>query len=119
MLLTEYTLAETQGAVLIHFTVIDRHGQEHELQARSDDCLMEILREQDWGVEALCGGMCSCATCHVWLGEQWLDGFPPKDLDEEDLLGVLDHFQPNSRLSCQLRLQPQHNGLSLTLAPEE
>jgi 2Fe-2S ferredoxin len=104
---------------LIDTKVIDREGREHELQASTDESLMEILREQDWGVEAICGGMCSCATCHVWLSEPWLDRFPPKDLDEEEVLECLDQFRANSRLSCQLILQPQHKGLSLTLAPEE
>lgn len=89
------------------------------MQARMDESLMEILRDQDWGVAAVCGGLCSCATCHVWLEEKWLDRFPPKDVDEEEVLEFLDHLRPNSRLSCQLILQPQHKGLSLTLAPEE
>jgi 2Fe-2S ferredoxin len=111
--------ADFQGTVLINFKAIDLEGQEYELQARPDDSLMEVLREQDWGVAALCGGMCSCATCHVWVDEQWLERFPPKDVDEEELLEFLDHFQPNSRLSCQLILQPQHDGLSVTLAPED
>jgi len=104
---------------LINFIATDLEGQEHELQARPDERLMEVLREQDWGVAAICGGMCSCATCHVWVDEEWLDRFPSKDVDEEELLEFLDQFKANSRLSCQLILQPQHNGLRVTLAPEE
>ena len=104
---------------MINIEVTDLEGQVHELKARPDQQLMEILRDHDWGVEAICGGMCSCGTCHVWLEEGWLDRFPLKGLDEEDLLQILDHHQPNSRLSCQLLLQPQHDGLKLTLAPEE
>ena len=104
---------------MINFIAVDLEGQEHKLRAKPDEKLMEVLREQDWGVAAICGGMCSCATCHVWLDEEWLDRFPPKDADEEELLEVLDHFQANSRLSCQLILQPQHEGLKVTLAPEE
>ena len=107
------------GIALITIKVTDLQGQEHELQAGPDESLMEILHDHDWGVAAVCGGLCSCATCHVWLDEQWLDRFPPKGMDEEDLLEFLDHRQPNSRLSCQLLLQPQHDGLSLVLAPEE
>jgi 2Fe-2S ferredoxin len=80
---------------------------------------MGLLREQDWGVAALCGGMCSCATCHVFLDEVWLESFPQKESDEEELLEILDHFQPSSRLSCQLRIQESHDGLHLVLAPEE
>lgn len=87
--------------------------------AKPDDLLMELLREENWGVAALCGGMCSCATCHVYVDEAWLESFPPKDSDEEELLEVLDYCQPNSRLSCQLHLKPDHEGLVLTLAPEE
>ncbi len=99
--------------------VTDLDGRQHELDAKPGEVLMELLREQDWGVAALCGGMCSCATCHVFIEEEWLDSFPPKDSDEEELLEILDSFQPNSRLSCQLRLQPAHDGLVLILAPEE
>jgi len=105
---------------MITITVTDLDGREHEIEARPDDVLMELLREQDWGVSALCGGMCSCATCHVFLDEKWLESFPIKESDEEELLEMLDHFQQSrSRLSCQLRLQPVHDGLRLRLAPEE
>jgi 2Fe-2S ferredoxin len=104
---------------MITIKVTDFDGLEHELEARPDEVLMELLREQDWGVAALCGGMCSCATCHVFVDEAWLGSFPQKESDEEELLEILDHFQPNSRLSCQLRIQEAHDGLYLVLAPEE
>jgi 2Fe-2S ferredoxin len=104
---------------MITIKVTDLEGREHELEARPDEVLMELLREQDWGVAALCGGMCSCATCHVFVDEEWLESFPLKESDEEELLEILDHFEPNSRLSCQLRIQAAHDGLSLKLAPEE
>jgi len=104
---------------MISVRVTDLDGQEHDLQASPDSVLMELLREQDWGIAALCGGMCSCATCHVFVDEVWLDSLPMKESDEEELLELLDHFQPNSRLSCQLRVQAAHDGLTVTLAPEE
>ena len=104
---------------MITIKVTDLDGREHSLEARADEALMELLREQDWGVAALCGGMCSCATCHVFVDEVWLDSFPPRESDEEELLEILDHFQPNSRLSCQLQIQESHDGLCLRLAPEE
>ena len=103
--------------ITIKVTALD--GQEYELEARPNDVLMELLREQEWGVAALCGGMCSCATCHVLVDEAWLESLPAKESDEEELLEILDHFQPNSRLSCQLRMQEAHDGLCLKLAPEE
>jgi len=104
---------------LITIHVKDRDGGEHVVEGHANDRLMEVLREFDWGVAAICGGMCSCATCHVYLNEEWLDKFPPREMDEEELLEFLDYFKPNSRLSCQLELQQQHDGLSVTLAPEE
>jgi len=104
---------------MITIKVTDLDGRQHELGVKPGEVLMELLREQDWGVAALCGGMCSCATCHVFIDESWLGSFPPKESDEEELLEVLDSFQPNSRLSCQLRLTAGHDGLGLTLAPEE
>jgi len=104
---------------MISIRVTDLDGNEHELEARGDEQLMEVLREQEWGVAALCGGMCSCGTCHVFVDAAWLKSFPDRDSDEAELLDLLDHRQPNSRLSCQLRLQHCHEGLQLTLAPEE
>ena len=104
---------------MINISVLDREGRTHVVPAHPSDRLMEVLREFDWGVAAICGGMCSCATCHVYIGEEWKDQFPPREMDEEELLEFLDHFQPNSRLSCQLELQDRHDGLTVTLAPEE
>lgn len=104
---------------MINITVTDRNGQTHEIQANEGDRLMEVLREFDWGVAAICGGMCSCGTCHVFLDDAWLGKFPPQDVDEEDLVDMLDFGQPNSRLSCQLTLGPEHDGLRLELAPDE
>jgi ferredoxin, 2Fe-2S len=104
---------------LITINVIDRDGRSHAVEGRPNDKLMEVLREFDWGVAAICGGMCSCATCHVYVNEQWLESFPPREMDEEELLEFLDYFKSNSRLSCQLELREAHDGLAVTLAPEE
>lgn len=104
---------------MITINVVDLAGHTHEVQAHENDRLMEVLREFDWGVAAICGGMCSCATCHVFVDPDWMDRFPPREMDEEELLEFLDHFKANSRLSCQLELQDKHDGLLVTLAPEE
>ena len=104
---------------MINICVKDLDGQVHEIQAREGDSLMEALREYEWGVPAICGGLCSCGTCHVYLDAVWLDKFMQADLDEQDLLEVFDCTKDNSRLSCQLQLKPEHEGLSLSIAPEE
>jgi len=104
---------------LINISVKDLDGQVHEIQAREGDSLMEVLREYEWGVPAMCGGLCSCGTCHVYLDTEWLDRFQQPDPDEQDLLGVFDSAENNSRLSCQLFLQAGHNGLKLAIATDE
>jgi len=105
--------------VLINISVKDLDGQVHEIQAREGDSLMEALREHEWGVPAICGGLCSCGTCHVYLDKEWLDKLRQTDSDEQDLLDEFDNTKDNSRLSCQVQLLPEHEGLGLSIAPEE
>ena len=104
---------------MINLKVKDLDGQVHEVQGHEGDSLMEVLREYEWGVPAICGGLCSCGTCHVYLDTEWLDKFQQPDPDEQDLLGVFDSARENSRLSCQLYLRAGHNGLMLTIATDE
>lgn len=104
---------------MINLKVTDRSGVCHDVEGSAGDYLMEVLREFDWGVEAICGGMCSCATCHVFVDDAWLDRVGVKDEEETELLDFLDYGQENSRLSCQIELKPEHEGLAVTLAPEE
>ena len=78
---------------------------------------MQNLQDQSYGVEAICGGLCSCATCHVYIGENWLDRMPEMDADEDELLeGVLERGT-NSRLSCQIPVTDALDGMDLTIAP--
>jgi len=105
---------------VIKLTVKDREGDKHEVDAKEGDTLMETLREFDWGVAAICGGMCSCGTCHVYLEGDGPQKFPTPDVDEEDLVDMLEFNREGaSRLSCQLTLTAEHNGLTLELAPDE
>ena len=81
---------------------------------------MENIR--DAGIDellALCGGCCSCATCHVYVGEDWLAQTGTPGLDEGDLLDSSDHRRPNSRLSCQIAFTAALDGLSVSIAPED
>ena len=104
---------------MITINVKDREGQTHRVEASEGEKLMEALREYEWGLAAICGGMCSCGTCHVYLDENWSDAFPEQDVDEEDLIDMLEFSRPTSRLSCQLTLEDRHDGLTLELAPDE
>ncbi|AMN47903.1 hypothetical protein ACG33_12505 [Steroidobacter denitrificans] len=99
--------------------VVDRDGQTHELEVPAQGSLMEALRDPDYGLAAACGGMCSCATCHVYVAPEWIDRVPDRQSDEHELLTELEFAQKHSRLSCQIPLGAHLDGLQLTLAPEE
>ena len=99
--------------------VIDRDGQEQEVEAKVGLKVMEILRELDYGVAAICGGMCSCATCHIYVDADWQSRLPAPMSDERELLTELAHTQDNSRLSCQIEFTAELSGLRVTIAPDE
>ena len=99
--------------------VVDRDGVEHEVEARTGLKVMETLRELDYGVAAICGGMCSCATCHVYVDPAWSDKLPSPQSDERELLNELSHYTDQSRLSCQIEFTPALAGLRVTIAPDE
>lgn len=103
----------------IVLTVVDREGNEHEVRTRAGGSLMEALRELDCGVAAICGGMCSCATCHVYVAPEWLVRLPDQQRDECELAAGLQFQREESRLSCQIRLQQELDGLRVVIAPEE
>ena len=100
--------------------VTDLDGRQHELDAKPGEVLMELLREQDWGVAALCGGMCSCATCHVFVDPDWAGRLPAPQPDEKELLQELVGYDPaRSRLSCQVNFEESLDGLRIEIAPDE
>ena len=99
--------------------VIDRDGIEHDVPARSGVKIMETLRELDYGIAAICGGMCSCATCHVYIHSDWAAKIPAAMSDERELIAELAHQKPGSRLSCQVEMTDALDGLRVTIAPDE
>lgn len=99
--------------------VVDRDGVEHEVDAKPGLKVMETLRELDYGVAAICGGMCSCATCHIYIDPEWTSKLPEPMSDERELLTELSHHEQNSRLSCQIEFTPDLAGLRVTIAPDE
>jgi ferredoxin, 2Fe-2S len=99
--------------------VVNRDGVEQEIKAPTSGVLMEPLRDMDDGVTAICGGMCSCATCHVYVDETWREKLPAPMSDETDMLKDLVSYRPNSRLSCQIQLNAALEGLRVTIAPED
>ena len=98
--------------------VTDREGNNHILKGDKNSTLMEIIRDEGVDIEAACGGCCACATCHVYIDEKWVNKLNPKDDDEESMLDQAFDVKKNSRLSCQINLNDDLDGLELELAPE-
>src|SRR5258708_36484978 len=100
--------------------VMSRDGSEEEIEGQEGLSLMEVIRDNGFDeLLALCGGCCSCATCHVYVDASFMDILPPMSDDENDLLDCSSHRQENSRLSCQLRCTSDLDGLRLHIAPED
>ena len=98
--------------------VTDREGQVHELDARDGWRAMEVIRDANLPLSAECGGACACATCHVYVDEAWTDKLPAAQQQEIDMLDFGVAVQENSRLSCQIKVSDELDGLKVTLAPE-
>jgi ferredoxin len=97
-----------------------RRGETREIEATPGLSLKDNLKRG--GMEeilGICGGCASCGTCHVYVSEDWTGRLPPIKPDEETILAFSDWRQPNSRLSCQIRVSDELNGLCVTVAPED
>lgn len=100
--------------------VIDRAGNQQVLECEPGLSAMEVVRDAGIdGLAALCGGVCSCATCHVYVDAPVPDALPQISNDEDDLLDSSRHRRENSRLSCQIRMQESLSGLRITIADED
>jgi ferredoxin, 2Fe-2S len=100
--------------------VIDRSGASTEVQAENGLSLMEVVRDEGFDeLLALCGGCCSCATCHVYVEESYVSKLPEMTEDENDLLDSSEHRNATSRLSCQIEMTDSLDGLTVTIAPED
>ena len=100
--------------------VVTREGEERELEGDAGLSAMEVIR--DGGVDellALCGGCCSCATCHVHVDPAFADLLPPMSEDENDLLDSSSDRDATSRLSCQVPFEDSLDGLRVTIAAED
>lgn len=100
--------------------VVARNGAEKTVEGDVGLSVMEVIRDNGFDeLLALCGGCCSCATCHVHVDEDWLGKLPSMSEDENDLLESSDHRNGQSRLSCQIPFTQDLDGLRVTIAPED
>jgi len=99
-------------------TVTDPASGTSPVAVEAGHSLMEGLKDAGVDIAAICGGACSCATCHVHLEGDWAARLPPPDAAEQELLADLPDYQPGrSRLSCQIMVDAAMDGMALTLVP--
>jgi ferredoxin, 2Fe-2S len=101
----------------MHILVTDHAGVDHRLEALEGWRVMEIIRDWGVGIRAECGGACACATCHVYVDEAWIGRLAPPLSEEIDRLDEAFDVRSNSRLSCQILMRHDLDGLRLRLAP--
>jgi 2Fe-2S ferredoxin len=105
---------------MTQITVTTRAGVRHDIDAKVGWSLMDCIRGA--GLDellALCGGNCSCATCHVYVAEDYLSRLAPISVEEDELLDSSEHRTPKSRLSCQIKVEDNLAGIDLQIAPED
>jgi 2Fe-2S ferredoxin len=91
---------------------IEHTGKEHDVEVPAGWSVMEgAVKNLIPGIDADCGGACACATCHVYVDSAWLSKLPPKADMEETMLDFAQDLESNSRLSCQIKVGPELDGL--------
>lgn len=100
---------------MAQITFTDHDGGERTVEAREGQTVMEVAIANDVpGIEAECGGGCSCATCHVYVDDAWSEVVGGPTPMEEDMLDFAFDVRPSSRLSCQIKITPALDGLKVT-----
>lgn len=97
--------------------VTDQEGATHELEGIEGWRVMEIIKDYGLPIKAECGGCCACGTCHVYVDDEWIDKLYPMRDDEEEALDTAFDVTDRSRLSCQIIMSEELDGLKVTLAP--
>lgn len=102
----------------LQIQVTDREGANHTLDAIEGWRVMEVIRDNGLPIKAECGGACACATCHVYVEPDWFKKLPEMLDEEEEMLDEAMAVEPNSRLSCQILMSDELDGIKVTLAPQ-
>ena len=99
---------------------IEHNGKQHEIDVENGLSVMEGAVQNDIpGIDADCGGGMACATCHVYVNEDWLDKLPAKEDGEEDMLDMAFEPKNNSRLSCQITVSDELDGLEVNIPSKQ
>ncbi|GIL00807.1 MAG: ferredoxin [Alphaproteobacteria bacterium] len=101
-------------------TYVTPDGVSHEVEAANGTTVMEnAVKNGIAGIEAECGGACACATCHVYVDEAWTGVVGPPEAMEEDMLDFAWEQRPNSRLSCQIKVSDELDGLIVRIPAQQ
>jgi len=97
-------------------TYIEHNGAEHVIDVKPGLTVMEgAVKNNIPGIDADCGGACACATCHVYVREDWLEKTGSRSAMEESMLDFAESVAENSRLSCQIKVSDALDGLVVTM----
>ena len=101
-------------------TYIENNGKSHTVEVDKGLTVMEgAVQNNIPGIDADCGGSMACATCHVYVNEEWLDKLPTKEDGEEDMLDMAFEPKSNSRLSCQITVSDELDGLVVNIPSKQ
>ena len=100
--------------------VIDREGNEAIIESDTGYSLMDVLQSNGQDVAAICGGVCSCATCHIYITPDVMSKLPERSADEQVLVEESEYYrEEESRLGCQVQFTEELDGIQVILAPED
>ena len=101
-------------------TNIEHNGESHTVEVQNGLTVMEGAVQNDIpGIDADCGGACACATCHVYVEPEWFDKLPLKEDGEDDMLDMAFEPKKNSRLSCQIIISDELDGLTVNIPSKQ
>ena len=105
---------------MVKITYVDSHGASRSVDAEEGSTVMEsAIRNSVPEIVAECGGACACATCHVYVGDEWTEIVGKPSQMEEDMLDFAYEVKPTSRLSCQIKVRGDLDGLTVTTPPQQ
>src|ERR1700753_1217711 len=105
---------------MVKITYVDSHGASRTVEAEEGSTVGKpAIRNSVPEIVAECGGACACATCHVYVADEWFETVGKPSQMEEDMLDFAYEVKPTSRLSCQIKVRPELDGLTVTTPPQQ
>ncbi|CAH8618671.1 unnamed protein product [Heterobilharzia americana] len=105
----------TCDSKIVRIQFVDRVGNVKQIEGKVDDNLMTLARQHNIEIEGACEASLACSTCHVYIDQKFYNQLPPASEEEEDMLDLAVFLQENSRLSCQIFLTKELDGMKVTL----